>query len=226
MSFNKSIRGFHLIQTDLMVIFSELMEPDTCLEIKAPVLNKYVDHSPKVMTNLVIKLEVSGILSSDIERDFTPLYDTELDNVTSVFHDICKILSEQPNIKFAISGFGQNEWPVDVKTDLMCVLEDMREIVARLSKDDYNFEFYLYEQGIERKLNFSSKDNVVDVLCTSYTDWQPNPAEIKMGKDQVKKIFIDLITAFCLAAKEVSPKVCNHQWYEDWEKSLELAQFI
>lgn len=63
------------------------MEPDTYLDIKAPVPNQNVNHSPKVMTNLVIKLEIDGILSSDVERDFTPLYDTELDDVTSVFHE-------------------------------------------------------------------------------------------------------------------------------------------
>jgi len=168
------------------------------------------------MNNLNIKLVVSGDIYHDEINDNNPSYDPELDNITSAFSDICDALSLQPVIKFAISGFGQDTWPLDVKTDLLCGVEELGEIVKKISMNDYNFIFDLYEQGVERTIEFSSNGNDVQVTCSTYTDWKPEPSVIVMSKDDVKKIFYELKFNFCSIAEKACPKLSSHTWFKQW----------
>lgn len=170
------------------------------------------------MNNLNIKIGVTGDLYSDEINDHDPSYDLELDNITSLFSDICEVLSYQPGIKFIVSGFGQDLWSLDVSTDLLCGIEELGEIVKKISMDDYNFEFDLYEQGMERTLEFSPYGNGVQVICISNTDWQPEPSILFLSKDEVKKMFYELKFTFCSIAEQVCPRLSSHSWFKQWSK--------
>ncbi len=169
------------------------------------------------MSKLDIKLEVVGVLQRSDE--VAPVYDVELDNITSVFSDICETLSLQPNVQFIVSGFGQELWPVDVKTDLLCAVEELGEIVQKISLENYNFELDFYEQGVERKLIFESRDLEVIIKCESYTNWIPLPSSITMSKNEVKEIFYSLKFTFCSAADQACPNLINHEWFKAWSES-------
>jgi hypothetical protein len=95
-------------------------------------------------------------------------YDAELDDVRSIFSDICQFIDR--NGEFIVSGFGQERWPVDVVTDLPVLLEQMPSIVSAM-RDGKATELDFYEQGIERSISFSPSSSGYLATCTSQTDW-------------------------------------------------------
>ena len=50
-------------------------------------------------------------------------YDNELDDGRSVISDICKIFADTEKIIFSVSGFGDDNWPVDCRFDLPVIIE-------------------------------------------------------------------------------------------------------
>ena len=76
----------------------------------------------------------------------TRTYHLELDDVRSILNDVCDWL--QPHARFIVSGFGQARWPVDVRTDLCVLLEQLPSALLALASDA-PFEIDFYEQGIQ-----------------------------------------------------------------------------
>jgi len=63
----------------------------------------------------------------------TRKYHPELDDVRSILNDVCDWL--QPHARFTVSGFGQAQWPVDVRTDLCVLLEQLPRALLALASD-------------------------------------------------------------------------------------------
>jgi hypothetical protein len=76
-------------------------------------------------------------------------YDPELDNITSVLTDICEALAEEGSVRFVVDGFGQDPWPVDVRTDLPVVIEQVPAVLKAL-RSGFSTSLGFYEQGIQR----------------------------------------------------------------------------
>lgn len=174
----------------------------------------------QIMKEFRVNIEVLEELKPDVENDALREYDDENDDIRSVFCDICDVLEFNPNIKFNVSGFGQEEWPVDVGTDLLTAVEELGEIVQLISHGNFDFEFYLYEQGVERKVIFKGKDDSVQLRCESYGQWQPEYENLFMEKEAVKKIFYDLKFSFCSVAEQVCPLITSHSWFKSWSGSV------
>lgn len=51
-----------------------------------------------------------------------------------------------------VSGFGQKKWPVDCRTDLATIIEQIPEILEKIRAERFFFKLDFYEQGIERQL--------------------------------------------------------------------------
>lgn len=168
------------------------------------------------MSDLVIQLQVTHPLVVDQHHDKPPIYDTEYHNVNTILSNICEILSYQQGIQFFIAGFGDDAWPVDIRTDLVCALEELNSINASISENNYHFAFELYEQGVERTLHFTEEGGLVSVMCTSDTHWQPNPVKIHLTKKDVKEMFYRLNVDFCDVATAVCPKLTSHHWLKEW----------
>jgi hypothetical protein len=61
--------------------------------------------------------------SARIERD---RYDPSLDDVRSILEDVCEAAGAES--RFVVPGFGQDSWPVDVRTDLPDFLEQLPDL--------------------------------------------------------------------------------------------------
>jgi hypothetical protein len=93
----------------------------------------------------------------------------------SIVMDLCAVLAES-DCSFEISGFGQYEWPVDVRYDLSTLMEQFPETLSQI-RSGGSAEIDLYGQGVQRSLRFEPRGNgLVSVLCESRTDWTPEPA--------------------------------------------------
>ena len=64
-----------------------------------------------------------GNIKNSINNNELKKYDLMFDDGRSVIADICEIFHESEKIKFHVSGFGQDSWPVDCLYDLTCIIE-------------------------------------------------------------------------------------------------------
>ncbi|SMO52780.1 hypothetical protein [Melghirimyces algeriensis] len=144
-------------------------------------------------------------------------YDDELDDGRSIIDDICEIFEETKEIKFIVSGFGQEYWPVSCLFDLSVIIEQLPEVMNKINSDDYNFSLDFYEQGIEREIIFKDNgDGYIKLNCNSRTDWKPNPDTIMMKKGDINMIISDLLNDFIYLGKRLCPSLVNHTLLKEW----------
>ncbi len=143
-------------------------------------------------------------------------YSEEEDNVESIISDICDILQEMKVADFIVSGFGDDKWPVDVRTDLSVILSQVSEVLKAINSSK-NFVLDFFEQGVERYLSFTDKGNTFLVTCCSFrSHWEPEPNQICLDKRIFTQMIIDLKIEFCNASKMICPKLSNHPWFFNW----------
>lgn len=106
----------------------------------------------------------------------------------SVFEDegaclqfICEQLASRNFLKFHVSGFGDLAWPVDVRTDLCVIMEQIIEILGQL-RVGVNCSLDFYEQGIERRILFTSNNDTLLAECLCDLSWTPVPSRIMISR--------------------------------------------
>ena len=143
-------------------------------------------------------------------------YDEELDDVGSILHDLCAALEQTQSAVFSVSGFGQEEWPVDVGFDFCTFLEQLPKALA-CARAGEAFEIALYEQGMQRSIRFESTGSDYVARCTSATAWQPVPETERLNRFELVGM---LSRAFSEVITFVSriPSLAAHPWVREWEK--------
>ncbi|QDH21622.1 hypothetical protein [Saccharibacillus brassicae] len=136
--------------------------------------------------------------------------DLELDSDTAVFIRMCEIFGISARVSFFVSGFGQKRWPVDCKTDLATVIEEVPYILEKVNNGDFFFELDFYEQGIERTLIFEEEDNKVQITCSSRTDWIPDPNNVRMDKSEVLRMFENFYNSFWECSYVLCSELAEH----------------
>lgn len=147
-----------------------------------------------------------------INKDEFLISDIEPDDAIGIFMCICEVFELSKVVTFVVSGFGQNKWPVDCRTDLATIIEQVPEILEKIRNKEYNFQLDFYEQGIERMLVFEENNNLVKVTCISRTDWTPSPNSIFMEKVEISKIFESLYSDFLEYSKVLCIELANREW--------------
>lgn len=165
---------------------------------------------------LTLGLEVIGTLVEFSQLDREPDYDNQYDNVVSAIMDLCDILEETGIFQFQVSGFGQERWPVDIRTDLSTILEQIPETMYSISTGNYPFELDFYEQGIERLLIFTKTAQLIEVSCYSRTFWSPNPQSIFLKEADILSQLCELKYSFVQAVKIVCPKLASSELFSIW----------
>lgn len=63
-------------------------------------------------------------------------FEMELDGPLAIFIDICEVFEISESIVFLVSGFGQEQWPVDCRTDLLTVIEQIPFILKKIIRSE------------------------------------------------------------------------------------------
>lgn len=155
-----------------------------------------------------------------IEEKCKKIYDYELDDESSIVFDICNIFNEN-NIKFLVSGFGEDEWYVSCKFDLPEIIESLPEILRKIKRDNYNFKLDFYEQGLEREIIFKDLGDMVQVKCSCRIKWKPNPEVIFMSKFEIKEQFLKLYKKFDLLTNNLCPELLQEPLFIEWMKKFD-----
>lgn len=144
----------------------------------------------------------------------TRTYDPDEDDVRSILMGVCDALGS--GSEFAVAGFGQDVWPVDVRTDLPVFLEQV-PTALRAIKEGKSAEIDFYEQGLERSIAFEPDGDKYMATCRTWsTTWQPNPSIEEISADSLEQMLSAAQGEFLRVLTIMSPSLANHSWIEDW----------
>jgi hypothetical protein len=143
-------------------------------------------------------------------------YEEEEDDVNALIADVCEYLADIGGVTFRVSGFGQNPWPVDVRTDLAVFLEQLPYAISAIERSDPNFVIDFYEQGIERTLVFVRDESEFTVECISATDWVPLPTKESISAEELRSMFVWIRESFFTLVGTVAPGLTQHPSLLDW----------
>jgi hypothetical protein len=164
----------------------------------------------------LLELALHGELRQFPELDRETEYDEHYDDEIIVIKDICEILTETKIVNFRVSGFGEDNWPVSVDSDLPTILEQLPEVLRSISNNHYPFDLYFYEQGIQRCLTFEERDELAHIRCASGTSWVPKPPIIIMSKSEIKSQLCTLRKVFIEVAQQVCPRLSSSSLFKKW----------
>ncbi|MFE4709568.1 hypothetical protein ACFRAM_01730 [Paenibacillus sp. NPDC056722] len=144
--------------------------------------------------------------------------DSALDDAVAVLISICEAFESSLFVSFIVSGFGQDNWPVDCRTDLATIIEQIPDILEKTRAGVFSFQLDFYEQGIERQLVFEEDKNLVRVTCISRTHWIPQPISVFMEKVAVSTMFEEIYSDFFDVSRVLCERLANNTLLNNWKK--------
>jgi hypothetical protein len=146
-------------------------------------------------------------------------YSEEEDDVRSILFDICDTLQELEVAIFSVGGFGQAEWPVDVRSDLLICVEQIGDVLDAI-KNRKPADLSFPEQGIQRSISIKYSDGLSQLACTSFGNWRPNGELEHIDTFRLQESLSAVATTFIALAGEHCPLLCNHAWFQEWKIKL------
>ncbi|WP_020395662.1 hypothetical protein [Thiolinea disciformis] len=153
-----------------------------------------------------------------------PTFDSELDSIVSLVHYLCAYISEQEQCRFRISGFGDNDWPVDIRTDLATLVPQLPQALLGIERSEV-FNLDLFEQGVERYINFKpSVEGQWVIKCNSLTAWIPHPETQTLSTTELKSMLESFFSVFLDYLRKIPNQsgweaIIDH-WIKTGEESL------
>lgn len=142
-------------------------------------------------------------------------YDLELDSIISILSDLCELAQSRQGV-FRVGGFGQAQWPVDVRTDLCVVLEQLPRLL-RAVKSGSPAVLDFYEQSIRRRLTFAPLRKDYEVTCVPFSPyWEPSPATERIGRVALERMLAAVLDEFMKFLRRVAPQLERHAWIRAW----------
>jgi len=145
-------------------------------------------------------------------------YSPREDDVRSILMDVCQAVGERS--EFLVSGFGEERWPVDVKTDLPVFLEQLPSVL-RAVHEGVAIDIDFYEQGIERSIALQPAKGKYLATCKSRTRWQPDPAIEEIPAEELAGMLLSAREAFMRAFTDMAPQLSSHPWIRQWLRGME-----
>jgi hypothetical protein len=142
-------------------------------------------------------------------------YDARYDDIRSIIMDLCDALADSGGFEFRVAAFGDGCWPVDVRTDLATVLEQLPRCLEACRRGA-PFELDFFEQGVERTIEFSPADGRYVAHCRSRTNWTPDPETESIEVGAVRAMLDGLKRTFCEICERVLPETAAHPWFRSY----------
>jgi hypothetical protein len=151
-----------------------------------------------------------------------PSFDPNLDNVISLFHEVCGQWAASGAVAFH-AGVLHEDWPVDVRTDLPVILDQLPSAVSTLLRGGAgSLEFF--EQGVSRMIRWGiAEGGRVDVECVDIGH-TASPKDTVRGEmdagtlldmlGQVRADFLRLVALQYPALDAEAPLVAT--WLRHW----------
>ncbi len=155
------------------------------------------------------------------ERSYVVETQLDIDNVFVVLMEICEILATYPKIKLHCSGFGLDDWNLDVRTDLSTIIGEFPNTLENLkNKEITSIDFF--EQGVEREIIFFGyKDDWFAKCLKTVSDGNsPRKEEIGVQEKLVYHSLIAELTTFFSDFIRIAQIYCpirsSHPYFVQW----------
>jgi hypothetical protein len=132
----------------------------------------------------------------------------------SIVMELCSRLAETDCV-FSMAGFGQEQWPVDIRYDLSTLIEQLPELLSAL-RSNGSVEVDLYGQGVERTLSFVVVGDRVTATCASRTGWIPNPDVEEIDLAELLAMIESVAFEFAKFMRMVWPQCAKAAPFVDW----------
>ncbi|BCB78383.1 hypothetical protein GCM10022251_30330 [Phytohabitans flavus] len=132
----------------------------------------------------------------------------------SVVMELCSRLAETDCV-FRMAGFGQEQWPVDIRYDLSTLIEQLPDLLNGL-RSNGSVEVDLYGQGVERTLSFVVNGDRVTAACASRTGWMPNPDVEEIDLAELLAMIESVAFEFAKFMRMVWPQCAKTAPFVDW----------
>ncbi len=141
--------------------------------------------------------------------------DLDFDSVESMVMFLCDLLDEADCCHFFVKGFGDDNWPVDVHTDMSCFVEQLNAGILAI-KNSLDFDLDFYEQGLQRRVNFTFENDAYNLNCVSGTDWKPS-SEISMDAKAIEKKLVTFKSKLTNVALMKIPQLNDNNVFKSWK---------
>ncbi|MFD0555593.1 hypothetical protein ACFQ3B_00835 [Stackebrandtia endophytica] len=126
----------------------------------------------------------------------------------------CQELADA-GFRFRMSGFGLDDWPVDVSYDMSTVVEELPDLLRALRRRE-DFEVDMYGQGIERTIAVSVDGDRVLLGCRSRTSWRPDPATETLDFARFTAMTTDLAAQVAVGLVRIGSRLADHEPFRSW----------
>ena len=156
-----------------------------------------------------LELHISGIRELPGHEQVEATEDLEL-----LALPLCELLSDAGAV-FVAGGFGDDDWPVDVRYDLASVVPQFPALLASLESGS-SAEIDFFEQGIQRTVAVTYEGDRVHLQCHSSGRWKPAFPEEQMSRARFSGMVSDLTRHFSKAVTVVAPEISGLSQFRDW----------
>ncbi|MGK5518645.1 hypothetical protein ACSNN9_04745 [Micromonospora sp. URMC 107] len=132
----------------------------------------------------------------------------------SIVMELCSVLAET-DCAFSMAGFGQDQWPVDVRYDLSTLVEQFPDLLSGIRVGG-SAEVDMYGQGIERTIRFAVSGDRVEATCISRTGWVPDPVIEEVDYSELLTMLESVAFAFAKSLRMVWPQCAEMVPFADW----------
>jgi hypothetical protein len=102
-----------------------------------------------------------------------------------------------------VEGF-HLKWPVDVLTDLSCIIPQLPFAIEALKKNKI-FSLEFFEQGLERKMIFYHSPEKIRIKCYSLFDHLRSPIIESIKPSELEHLLKTLLNNFIKIANKYNP---------------------
>lgn len=137
------------------------------------------------------------------------------DDYETLVIEACSALSDAGGSRFLISGFGSDEWPLDVAYDLSAFMEQLPLLLAGV-RERREVEVDLYAQGTERTLIFRPSGDLVMIHCESRTNWVPSPQRESIVQSELVAMLSKLAEDFAGGLATINSELSKVPPFARW----------
>ncbi|EHR62591.1 polysaccharide deacetylase family protein [Saccharomonospora cyanea] len=126
----------------------------------------------------------------------------------------CEVL-EQAGVGFRVSGFGLDDWRLDVEYDCSIFMENLPDLLDALARKEEHV-FFFASQGVEVVLAFVPVDESVVINCSSLVARAPSPVVETTARADLVSMLERFAVDFGVALTRVSPPLASEEPFRSW----------
>jgi len=137
------------------------------------------------------------------------------ESLPTLLDTICEALEESGLVQFQVVGFSPEPWPVDVRTDLSVVIEQVPKAIGHLERGTAA-EIGFYEQGIERIIYIDPNGDNVEFVCKEMLSGRSIGTAVAMERQLAVGMLKKLVDQFKRIVEQAYPEVASRSIFREW----------